>query len=153
MSYTIPFSQLNKTNIPTAGGKGANLGEMTTAGFLVPAGFVLTTEAYDAFVQKHGLQQQIVDLANTVSADDSQSSETASAKIKQLFFGAEITSVGATPSISNGKFRQVRTLFHLLTCIWSEQNFTGVLLGLYLPHPWIFILVATSWQSPAWVDY
>jgi pyruvate,water dikinase len=92
MSYTIPFSQLNKTNIPTAGGKGANLGEMTTAGFLVPAGFVLTTEAYDAFVQKHGLQQQIVDLANTVSADDSQSSETASAKIKQLFFGAEITS-------------------------------------------------------------
>ncbi|MCP4360052.1 MAG: hypothetical protein GY796_18765 [Chloroflexi bacterium] len=57
MTYTIPFSQLNKTNIPTAGGKGANLGEMTIAGFPVPPGFVLTTGAYDAFVQVHGLQQ------------------------------------------------------------------------------------------------
>ena len=60
MSYTIPFPQLNKTNISAAGGKGANLGEMTTAGFPVPAGFVLTTQAYDAFVQANGLQQQIV---------------------------------------------------------------------------------------------
>ncbi|MCP4357928.1 MAG: hypothetical protein GY796_07935, partial [Chloroflexi bacterium] len=90
MTYTIPFSQLNKTNIPVAGGKGANLGEMTTAGFPVPGGFVLTTAAYDAFVQAHGLQQQIVELAHTVSADDPQSSETASEQIKQLFLGAEL---------------------------------------------------------------
>ena len=85
MSYTIPFSQLNKTGIPAAGGKGANLGEMTTAGFPVPAGFVLTTGAYDAFVQAHGLQQQIVGLAHTVSADDPRSSEVASEKIRALF--------------------------------------------------------------------
>ncbi len=90
MTYTIPFSQLNKTNIPVAGGKGANLGEMTTADFPVPGGFVLTTAAYNAFVQAHGLQQQIVDLAHTVTADDPQSSEVASEKIKQLFLGAEM---------------------------------------------------------------
>lgn len=75
MAYTIPFQQLGKNNIPTAGGKGANLGEMTTAGFPVPPGFVLTTEAYDAFVRAHGLQQQIIDLASKVSADDPQSSD------------------------------------------------------------------------------
>lgn len=92
MTYTIPFSQLNKTNIPTAGGKGANLGEMTAAEFPVPAGFVLTTAAYTAFVQTHGLQKQIVDLAHTVSADDPQSSEAASDKIKQLFMSAEMPS-------------------------------------------------------------
>lgn len=90
MAYTIPFSQLNKTNIPVAGGKGANLGEMTTAGFPVPAGFVLTTAAYNTFVQAHGLQQQIVDLANTVSTDEAQSSETASKNIKQLFLSREM---------------------------------------------------------------
>ena len=90
MSYTIPFSQLNKTNIPSAGGKGANLGEMTAAGFPVPSGFVLTTEAYDAFVEANSLQQKIVDLAQTVSADDPQSSEVASEKIKQLFLGADM---------------------------------------------------------------
>ncbi|MBV7334511.1 hypothetical protein KFU94_40985 [Chloroflexi bacterium TSY] len=90
MAHTIPFSQLNKTNIPLAGGKGANLGEMTTAGFPVPPGFVLTTEAYDAFVQANGLPQQIIDLAHTVSADDPQSSEAASEKIKQLFLGTDM---------------------------------------------------------------
>jgi len=90
MSYTIPFTQLNKTNILTAGGKGANLGEMTTACFPVPPGFVLTTAAYDAFVQAHGLQQQIVELARTVSVDDPQSSEAASAKIRQIFLSADV---------------------------------------------------------------
>jgi len=90
MTYTIPFPQLNKTNIPAAGGKGANLGEMTTAGFPVPPGFVLTTAAYDAFVQTHGLHEQIIALASTASADDPQSSEAAAREIKHLFLGAEI---------------------------------------------------------------
>ena len=85
MSHIIPFSQLNKSNILTAGGKGANLGEMIRAGFPVPDGFVLTTGAYDAFVEANELQQQIVDLANTVTADNPQSSEDASQKIRALF--------------------------------------------------------------------
>jgi pyruvate,water dikinase len=51
---------------------------------------VLTTAAYNAFVEAHGLQQQIVDLAHTVAADDPHSSEVASEKIKQLFLGADV---------------------------------------------------------------
>ena len=85
MSDTIPFSQLSKASIPVAGGKGANLGELTTAGFPVPAGFVVTTGAYDAFVQAHGLPRQVVDLVHTVSADDPHSSEAASERIQALF--------------------------------------------------------------------
>ncbi len=96
MTYIHPFSQLNKTNIPSAGGKGANLGEMTAAGFPVPTGFVLTTAAYDAFVQAHGLQQQIVELAQTVSADDPQSGEAAAEKIRALFTQGEIGDALAT---------------------------------------------------------
>ncbi|MBX3051626.1 MAG: hypothetical protein KF753_09145 [Caldilineaceae bacterium] len=90
MTYTVPFSQLNKTDISTAGGKGANLGEMTAAGFPVPPGFVLTTKAYDAFVQAHGLQRQIVELAQAVSANDPRSSEIASEQIRQLFWDGEM---------------------------------------------------------------
>ena len=90
MTYTIPFQHLDKNDIPAAGGKGANLGEMTAAGFPVPPGFVLTTEAYDTFVQTHGLLQQIVDLASKVSAGDPQSGEGASAAIKKLFLAAEM---------------------------------------------------------------
>lgn len=90
MTYTISFTQLNKINIPSAGGKGANLGELIMAGFPVPAGFVLTTTAYDAFVQAHGLQQKNVELANAVSINDPHSSQAASEKIQQLFTDAAI---------------------------------------------------------------
>ena len=117
MSYTVPFSQLTKANIPAAGGKGANLGELTTAGFPVPAGFVLTTGAYDAFVQAHGLPRQIVDLAHTVSADDPQSSAAASEQIRALFMqgvianevAAEITAAYAQLTRTHGHAVAVRS--------------------------------------------
>ena len=44
----VPLSALGAGDIAVAGGKGANLGELIRAGFPVPDGFVITTEAYDA---------------------------------------------------------------------------------------------------------
>ena len=64
---------------------------MTAAGFPVPSGFVLTTAAYGAFVQAHGLQQQIIALASTVQTDNPQSSEAISEKIRALFLNTAIT--------------------------------------------------------------
>ena len=117
MNYTIPFTQLKKNDIAAAGGKGANLGEMTTAGFPIPAGFVLTTKAYDAFVQAHGLQHKIVNLAQTVSADDPQPSESASQKIHALFMegmiadnlAAEITTAYGQLTQTSGTAVAVRS--------------------------------------------
>ncbi|WP_420641006.1 PEP/pyruvate-binding domain-containing protein [Candidatus Leptofilum sp.] len=93
MMFIAPFHTLGQKDIPLAGGKGANLGEMTAAGFPVPPGFVLTTAAYDAFVKEHDLQQKIVDIAHTISVSNPQSGKTAAAKIKQLFLAAEIPAV------------------------------------------------------------
>ncbi len=59
MTYIRPLEQLSATDVGLAGGKGANLGELTRAGFPVPPGFVLTTTAYDDFVQANGLQAAI----------------------------------------------------------------------------------------------
>lgn len=42
----VPLSALGARDLPLAGGKGANLGELIRAGVAVPDGFVLTTEAY-----------------------------------------------------------------------------------------------------------
>ena len=42
-SDTNKFSELSKASILVAGGKGANLGEMTQAGFAVPSGIVVNT--------------------------------------------------------------------------------------------------------------
>ena len=39
------------------GGKGANLARLASAGFPVPFGFVVTTDAYRAFIATHGLDE------------------------------------------------------------------------------------------------
>ena len=106
MPFIIPFSQLNKNNIAATGGKGANLGEMIAKGLPVPGGFVLTTAAYDAFVKTNGMQQQIIALANTVSADDLQSIEDASQKIRALFMQGDI---------ANNMVHEVRSAYSRLT--------------------------------------
>jgi rifampicin phosphotransferase len=42
----VPLETLDRTSLPFAGGKAANLGELIHAGFAVPAGFCVTTAAY-----------------------------------------------------------------------------------------------------------
>ncbi|MBL4725970.1 MAG: phosphoenolpyruvate synthase, partial [Rhizobiaceae bacterium] len=44
------FKSISAADIGDVGGKGANLGVMTNAGFNVPPGFCVTTDAYDAFI-------------------------------------------------------------------------------------------------------
>jgi phosphoenolpyruvate synthase/pyruvate phosphate dikinase len=58
MIYTRRFSEIGSEDIPSVGGKGASLGEMTSAGIPVPPGFVVTT---DAFVDFCNNNQQITD--------------------------------------------------------------------------------------------
>jgi rifampicin phosphotransferase len=54
-----PLGDLSATDLPLAGGKGANLGELLRAGFPVPDGFVVTTAAYDAFVTANDLDARL----------------------------------------------------------------------------------------------
>ena len=90
MAYILPFSQLNRTDIASAGGKGANLGELAAAGFPVPAGFVLATAAYDAFVAANHLQPEILALAGAVTADQPDTAASAAQSIQALFQQGEI---------------------------------------------------------------
>ena len=48
--------------IKVAGGKGANLGEMTKAGMPVPPGFVVTTSAYSDAIKTNRLKKNIAGL-------------------------------------------------------------------------------------------
>ncbi|MFI0416815.1 PEP/pyruvate-binding domain-containing protein [Spongiactinospora sp. 9N601] len=48
MALVAPLGDFGRAGIALAGGKGANLGELIRAGFPVPGGFVVTTEAYAA---------------------------------------------------------------------------------------------------------
>lgn len=57
MGFIRGFEELGRGDVDVAGGKGANLGELTRAGFPVPPGFVLTTAAYRAFVAANGIPE------------------------------------------------------------------------------------------------
>ena len=53
------FADLSREDVDYAGGKGANLGELTAAGFPVPPGFVVGAPAYAAFCDGGGLRERI----------------------------------------------------------------------------------------------
>jgi len=55
----LPFSAISKADLPTVGGKGANLGEMTQAGFPIPPGFCITTAAFQQFMATYAEADQL----------------------------------------------------------------------------------------------
>ncbi len=55
-SYVRRLDEVGSTDVGQAGGKGASLGELARAGFPVPAGFVITTDAYTDFLTANGLR-------------------------------------------------------------------------------------------------
>ncbi|MDE0466689.1 MAG: PEP-utilizing enzyme [Candidatus Poribacteria bacterium] len=56
MQFIKHFSEIDGTDLPHVGGKGLNLGKLTRAGFRVPQGFCVTTDAYRFSVR--GLSEQ-----------------------------------------------------------------------------------------------
>ncbi|MBV9314520.1 MAG: hypothetical protein JO100_12495 [Pseudonocardia sp.] len=81
--FTRRLDELGAGEVALAGGKAANLGELTTAGFPVPAGFVLTTVAYDEFVASTGIGQRIGGLS--ASARDPKAYTQVADQIRALF--------------------------------------------------------------------
>jgi rifampicin phosphotransferase len=82
------FDQLGRDDIDQAGGKGANLGELTRAGLPVPPGFVIVTEAYRQYVAEYQLADKIAALA--APGGDHTGYESASEQIRGLF-AAEVS--------------------------------------------------------------
>jgi rifampicin phosphotransferase len=77
------FDELGRDDIEQAGGKGANLGELTRAELPVPPGFVIVTDAYRGYVDEHLLADKIAALA--APTDDPAGYESASEQIRALF--------------------------------------------------------------------
>ena len=53
----VDFTQIHKGDVLVAGGKGANLGELTAAGINVPKGFVITADAYREFLKTNTIDE------------------------------------------------------------------------------------------------
>ena len=77
-------------DIPVAGGKAANLGELTSAGFNVPSGFVLTTAAYDYFLEKNDLTKRVNSVVEKVDVTSEASLQECSQKVRKAFDDAVV---------------------------------------------------------------
>ena len=78
------FSEIHKEDVPLVGGKGANLGEMTNAGFPVPNGFVVTSKAYYEFIKENQLDVKIKHLLSSAKFDSSTALDKLSKQIKKM---------------------------------------------------------------------
>lgn len=82
--YVIDFSQVGKDDGNVVGGKGANLGEMTKAGFPVPPGFIVTAQAYRDFLVSAGIQHKIEQLLLGLNVSDSKPLDRTASAIQKL---------------------------------------------------------------------
>ncbi len=78
-------------NLLTAGGKGANLARLTRAGFPVPRGFILPTEAYRGYLAANGLAARIEQALRGLIDDDPAALEAASRAIRASFSAGEMS--------------------------------------------------------------
>src|SRR5918992_6338385 len=90
VTYTVRLDEVGKDDIALAGGKGANLGELSRAGLPVPPGYVVTTRAYDAFVESNDIGDLIVGRASATRAEDPAGFEEVSEGVRALFSGGRV---------------------------------------------------------------
>jgi len=83
--YIKWFKDTNKDDLAEVGGKTANLGEMTQAGFPVPDGFCVTSHAYLDFLKKNSLTNKIKACLKSLDSEDSTALQSSSDDIRSLF--------------------------------------------------------------------
>ncbi|HTR73531.1 MAG TPA: PEP/pyruvate-binding domain-containing protein, partial [Solirubrobacteraceae bacterium] len=83
-----PFAKLSRADVAYAGGKGANLGELTAAGLPVPPGFVVGAPAYAAFRTESGVREQLATILADVDVEDSQALDAASQAAREAVLAA-----------------------------------------------------------------
>jgi pyruvate, water dikinase len=78
------FSELSRRDMAYAGGKGANLGELTWAGVPVPPGFVVGAPVYAAFCDESGLRERIAARLERLDVDDTTALEATCAEVHAM---------------------------------------------------------------------
>lgn len=90
MEFIRTFGELRKEEAPSAGGKGASLGEMTRAKMPVPPGFVILSTAFERFLEETDLNVEIDAILHTVKTKKMHTVEYASEKIQTLMLRAQM---------------------------------------------------------------
>ena len=84
------FEEMSKKDIQEAGGKAANLGELTHAGFNVPPGFCVTSDALPYLIEECSLQPRIDEIVAGFNYEDFGGMDEKTAEIRELISAVEI---------------------------------------------------------------
>jgi pyruvate,water dikinase len=115
------FKEIDKHDIPMVGGKTANLGEMTRAGFPVPPGFATTVHAYDKFLKENDLVDWIASQLKNLDVNDTTKLKRTAKNIRRKIERSRVpkdvaTDVFKAYSKLSGRFK------HILVAVRSSAT-------------------------------
>jgi pyruvate,water dikinase len=119
---TIFFKDIDKKSLPLVGGKGANLGEMTQAGFPVPGGFAVTVESYDIFLQENDIKQRIDGILKDTDVNDSEKLQKSARKVQDIIKRGDIPKVVKKDVIKSYKILSGRLKRNVLVAVRSSAT-------------------------------
>ena len=90
LHLVMPFEEIRSGLTQEFGGKGANLGELTKAGFNVPPGFCVRSDAYDYLIQSNDLGQQILEIVSSIDFNNFKGTDEKTALIRPLITNAKL---------------------------------------------------------------
>src|SRR5574344_1559194 len=84
------LTEIRNTDIPSVGGKGASLGEMTHVGLPVPQAFVVTAQAFRRFLQLTKLEEPLFTILEKLDVDDNDALNATSEKVRTMVRNAKM---------------------------------------------------------------
>lgn len=93
MNYTLPLKNVGINDLPLVGGKNASLGEMlqhlTALGVNIPDGFVVTVNAYYAYLKHNSLDEKVKKIVDAIDYDSIESLRRGGMQIRQAFLNGK----------------------------------------------------------------
>jgi pyruvate,water dikinase len=82
--YVLDFQEIDQTQVAVVGGKGAHLGELLRIdGIHVPAGFCVTTTAFQRIIEKTPSYGDLIDRLSDLKADEREAIRALSAEMRR----------------------------------------------------------------------
>jgi phosphohistidine swiveling domain-containing protein len=88
--FTRPFIEIDPEDIGRAGGKGASLASLTKAGFPVPEGFIIFSDAFDITIAMNGLCDPVAKLLSHATELSPNALNDRCFELRQLIFDATV---------------------------------------------------------------
>lgn len=93
IKFIVDFSSPESDARSLVGGKASSLGKLAKAGFPVPPGFSVTTEAFAAFLSQRDLRAAIDERARELDYGDAEGLEAKTAEIRELIHSSPLPAV------------------------------------------------------------